>query len=674
MDDRKLKELLKNGKIEPPSNIAKDKAISFAMVEFRNAKAENKNFTKGTVNNLRLIDIIRSLWGVFVNFTGGKNMQNRSLLKPAAIMSVLAIGVSLIAINDQIFRQGKEEYPASSLPSQNGQFDQVLDTTVGNALMDVVGGSEIETFNHKIEVTSTDGSVSVSGVVAPSVIMDQDPQQQYYHDFGRDKFQDIKINPVKLVAEEPVSTFSIDVDTASYSYVRRMINNGALPQKDAIRLEELINYFDYDYKVPADKTHPFEPNVAIYQTPWNKGTKLVHIGIKGYDILPIQKPRSNLVFLIDASGSMNSPDKLPLVKNALKMMVDNLSPEDTIGIVVYAGNAGTVLEPTKIQEKSKIIAAIDRLKPGGSTAGGEGIEKAYSLAEANFDKNAVNRVILATDGDFNVGITDTQELKSFIERKRKTGIFLSILGFGEGNYNDELMQILAQNGNGNAAYVDNLNEARKVLVDEASSTLFAIAKDVKIQVEFNPEVVSEYRLVGYENRLLNREDFNNDKVDAGEIGSGHEVTAIYEVTPKGSEARLIDDLRYGKSSSVRTEEKKGSEYAFLKIRYKLPDSSASTLITRPITTEDEFSDNSKVSDDMRFASSVAAFGQLLRGDPYTGNFTYDDVVSLAESAKGSDKFGYRSEFVNLVRLAKSLNQKLIDSQKVNNSGLIYFKD
>jgi Ca-activated chloride channel family protein len=325
------------------------------------------------------------------------------------------------------------------------------------------------------------------------------------------------------------------------------------------------------------------------------------------------------------------------------MLVDTLSPDDTVAIVTYAGNAGTVLEPTKIKDKAKILSALDNLEAGGSTAGAEGIRQAYNLAEANFDKTGINRVILATDGDFNVGITDPEELKSFIERKRDTGVYLSVLGFGRGNYNDELMQTLAQNGNGNASYIDTLNEARKVLVDEASSTLFPIAKDVKIQVEFNPQTVSEYRLIGYENRLLNREDFNNDKVDAAEIGSGHTVTAIYEVTPKGKDG-LVDPLRYGTAQQGSG----NGEYAFVKVRYKLPGENTSKLITEPVTAANE-----KPSQEANFAAAVAGFGQLLRGGKYTRNFSYDDILAMAQASKGKDDYGYRSEFINLVREAKT---------------------
>jgi len=474
----------------------------------------------------------------------------------------------------------------------------------------------------------------------------------FYEDQGRDKFSDISSNPIKLVNEQPVSTFSIDVDTVSYSFMRASLNNNVLPQTDAVRIEELINYFPYDYAAPQAAAEPFRAHVSVMPTPWNVDTRLMHIGIKGYELPPTDKPHSNLVFLIDTSGSMNASNKLPLLRNSFKLLLSTLQPDDTIAIVTYAGSAGTVLQPTAVQDKAKILAALDRLRSRGSTAGAEGIRQAYRLAERNYGQGGVNRVILATDGDFNVGITDTEELKSYIERKRKTGVFLSVLGFGMGNYNDELMQTLAQNGNGNAAYIDSLSEARKVLVEEAGSTLFTIAKDVKIQVEFNPQAVSEYRLIGYETRLLQREDFNNDKVDAGDIGAGHTVTAIYEITPAGSPGRLIDDLRY-KDTTAAPAAGSVDEYAFLKLRYKLPDSDTSTLITTPVTRSLEVDTTASAPREARFAASVAAFGQLLRGGRYTGDYSYDDVINLAQGAKGQDRFAYRAEFINLVRLAQS---------------------
>jgi len=480
-----------------------------------------------------------------------------------------------------------------------------------------------------------------------------DTAVRQYREQGRDKFSDITPNPLKVVAKDPVSTFSIDVDTASYAFVRNALNNGVLPQKDAVRVEEMINYFDYGYQAPENRSEPFRANVSVMPTPWNTNTKLLRIGIKGFELPKTEAPKANLVFLIDTSGSMNAPDKLPLLLNSFKLLLSSLKPDDTVAIVTYAGSAGTVLEPTRVADRNKILSALERLNAGGSTAGAEGIRQAYQLAERQIDSAGVNRVILATDGDFNVGISDTGELKSFIERKRESGITLSVLGFGRGNYNDELMQALAQNGNGNAAYIDTLSEARKVLVEEAGSTLFTIAKDVKLQLEFNPATVSEYRLIGYETRLLNREDFNNDKVDAGDIGAGHTVTALYEITPVGAQGRLVDDLRYQSETAKPRSSGSAEEYAFMKIRYKLPDSDTSTLITAPVTRGSEAASVEQASRDDRFAASVAAFGQVLGGGRYTGSFSYDDVVALAQSAKGEDRFGYRAEFINLVRLAKS---------------------
>lgn len=480
-----------------------------------------------------------------------------------------------------------------------------------------------------------------------------------YQDVGRDKFEDFEVNTFKSVAVEPVSTFSSDVDTASYSFIRRQLNSGVLPQKDAVRIEEMVNYFNYDYPVPTTRAEPFKPTVTITDSPWAEGRKLMHIGIKGYQLEKAEL-RSNIVFLLDVSGSMNASDKLPLVKSSMKMLLSSLHPDDTVSIVTYAGSTGVVLEPTKASQHRKIMAAMNNLRAGGGTAGAAGIKLAYDMAEQNFDEHAVNRVILATDGDFNVGITNREELQDFVERKRDKGIFLSVLGFGQGNYNDHMMQTLAQNGNGVAAYIDNLNEARKVLVQEATSSLFPIAKDVKFQIEFNPTAVAEYRLIGYETRHLNREDFNNDKIDAGDMGAGHTVTAIYEFTPVGSEAVSVDALRYTTNIKKKAVAP-SSEYAFLKIRYKLPMESKSKLITRPITAQDNVDECPALtkcqlpvsSVDTNFATAVAAFGQILKGGQYTGDFSYDDVIALAQQGKGADTFGYRAEFINMVRLAKT---------------------
>lgn len=466
-----------------------------------------------------------------------------------------------------------------------------------------------------------------------------------------DEFTKFTESPVKVVKTDPVSTFSIDVDTAAYSYVRRSLTEGWVPEPDAVRIEELINYFNYNYPAPTDASTPFKPTVSVYPTPWNGKTQIVQIGIKGY-VPPVTEDKpSNLVFLIDTSGSMDEPDKLPLLKRAFALLVDQLGANDTISIVTYAGSAGVVLEPTKATEKAKILGALENLSAGGSTAGAEGIELAYRLAEQNKVSDGVNRVILATDGDFNVGIDDPEDLKTYIKSKRDGGVFLSVLGFGQGNLGDDTMQALAQNGNGNASYIDSFKEAQKVLVEDAGGTLETIAKDVKIQVEFNPAVVSEYRLIGYETRALNREDFNNDKVDAGEIGAGTTVTALYEVTPVGSGAELNDPLRY---SSEGTAESPGNgEIGFLKMRYKLPDEETSKLIEQAIGQDQAVSSLSAASEDSRFAVAVAAFGQKLKGSNY-GEMSWNDIRALAQGARGADENGYRAEFMQLIDMAKVL--------------------
>lgn len=463
-----------------------------------------------------------------------------------------------------------------------------------------------------------------------------------------DSFSSFDESPVKVVQNEPVSTFSIDVDTAAYSYVRQALNDGWMPEPDAVRIEEMINYFNYAYPAPDSLQTPFKTTLQVYPTPWNAKTQLLQIGIKGY-VPPLTEDKpSNLVFLLDTSGSMDEPDKLPLLKRAFALLVDQLSSNDTVSIVAYAGSAGVVLEPTKASDKAKILAALENLSAGGSTAGAEGIELAYRLAEEN-KVDGINRVILATDGDFNVGIEGPEDLKTFIKSKRDAGVSLSVLGFGQGNLGDDTMQALAQNGNGNVSYIDSFREAQKVLVQEMGGTLETIAKDVKIQVEFNPAVVAEYRLVGYETRALNREDFNNDKVDAGDIGAGHTVTAIYEITPVGSGAALNDPLRYG-SDTPATAVLPSDEIGFLKMRYKAPDGETSKLIETPITKSLAVESLAAASDDSRWAAAVAAFAQKLKGSSY-GEMTYAQIKALAQGARGADENGYRAEFMQLINSA-----------------------
>ncbi|RFB83770.1 hypothetical protein B5K11_33610 [Rhizobium leguminosarum bv. trifolii] len=496
--------------------------------------------------------------------------------------------------------------------------------------------------------------------VAPSPVPPADGRAQLQLDPGRERFANAAANPIKSVAADPVSTFSADVDSASYSFVRRSLTGGAMPDPQSVRVEEMINYFPYDWPGPETADQPFKATVTVMPTPWNHDTELMHVAIKGYDIAPATAPHANLVFLIDVSGSMDEPDKLPLLKSAFRLLVNRLKADDTVSIVTYAGNAGTVLEPTRVAEKSKILSAIDRLEAGGSTGGAEGIEAAYDLAKKAFVKDGVNRVMLATDGDFNVGPSSDEDLKRIIEEKRKDGIFLTVLGFGRGNLNDSLMQTLAQNGNGSAAYIDTLAEAQKTLVEEAGSTLFPIAKDVKFQVEFNPERVAEYRLIGYETRALKREDFNNDRVDAGDIGSGHSVTAIYEITPKGSPAVMNDDLRYGaadKAPAKAADSAHEGELAFVKMRYKRPGEDKSALITTPVGDGNAVATVDAAPEDVRFSVAVAAFGQKLSRTAALDAYSYQAIADLAAASRGTDAFGYRSDFLGLVRLADGLSQR-----------------
>jgi Ca-activated chloride channel family protein len=470
---------------------------------------------------------------------------------------------------------------------------------------------------------------------------------------NRENYAEIHDNPLRRAAEDPVSTFSIDVDTGAYANVRRMLRAGSLPVQDAVRAEELINYFDYDYGPPADAATPFSLTREISITPWNPDTYLLHIGIQGYRAPAEGLPPANLVFLVDVSGSMNSPDKLPLLKTSLRLLSSQLDAKDSVSIVVYAGASGLVLEPTPGDQRGKILAALEQLQAGGSTNGGAGIRLAYAMAEQAFIPGGINRVLLATDGDFNVGVSNLDMLLDLVEEKRKGGIALTTLGFGTGNYNDRMLERLADAGNGNHAYIDTVNEAQKVLVEELGSTMHTIAKDVKIQVEFNPAVVAEYRLIGYENRALAREDFNNDKVDAGEIGAGHSVTALYEIALVGGKGRHIDPLRYGAAPAAGPGT---GEIAFLRIRYKEPSADASRLLEWPILRSEVQADLARTSDDFRFAAAVAAFAQNLRGGKYTGAFGYPDVVALARGARGADASGYRGEFLTLVNLAGSLAQ------------------
>jgi Ca-activated chloride channel family protein len=489
--------------------------------------------------------------------------------------------------------------------------------------------------------------VGTAGIVAEDALY-------IYQAPSRERYGALHDNPVKLVAEAPVSTFSIDVDTGSYSNLRRMLNRGQFPPADAVRVEEMINYFPYDEALPKPGA-PFAVHTALAPSPWNADNILLRIVLKGEDLAKEQMPSVNLVFLADVSGSMNSPDKLPLLAASLKLLAQQLRPQDRISLVTYAGNTQVVLSATPGSDRNKIFAAIDQLSAGGSTAGASGIELAYREARSNFIPGGINRILLATDGDFNVGITDFGQLKKMIEERRKSGVFLSTLGFGAGNYNEHLMEQLADAGNGAYSYIDSLMEGHKVLVNEATSTLATIARDVKIQIEFNPAAIREYRLIGYENRLLNREDFNNDKVDAGDIGAGHTVTAIYELTPADRKG-TIDALRYAVQETLKPGGKlPENELAYVKLRYKKPNTEKSELIEQVISRQ-ALQPLSQASSEFRFAVAVAGFGQLLRDNAHTGVWQYEDARKLAASAIGKDPYGYRAEFVKLVALAQTLAQ------------------
>ena len=477
-----------------------------------------------------------------------------------------------------------------------------------------------------------------------------DVQETAPHVTNTERYQKQPDQPVKAVAQEPVSTFSIDVDTGSYANVRRFLSDGGLPPEDAVRIEEIVNYFPYSYPLPTG-THPFAIHTQTVDSPWQPEAKLIKIGIQAQDLAKKELPPANLVFLVDISGSMNSPEKLPLVKKTLRILTEQLRPQDKVTLITYADGEALVLPPTSGDNKDEILRAINKLQAGGSTAGESALKMAYEQAQKAYVKNGINRILLATDGDFNVGVSSTDALKSMVAEKRKSGISLTTLGFGTGNYNEDMMEQIADAGDGNYSYIDNEKEAKKVLQHQLTSTLTTVAQDVKIQVEFNPATVKEYRLVGYTNRTLRNEDFNNDKVDAGDIGSGHSVTAIYEIIPQGKQGWL-NESRYQKAPAASGGK---NEYAFVKVRYKLPGQSTSKLIEQavpavsiPLAQADE---------DTRLALAAASYAQALRGGEYNGKLDWDAIERMAKQAKGKDPFGLQEEFVELVKIAKSLSSK-----------------
>ena len=492
-------------------------------------------------------------------------------------------------------------------------------------------------------ITSSDTAATNMNVAAPEYKEDKP---------GGERYAEITENPFLKTSRAPLSTFSIDVDTASYANVRRFLNDGMRPPKDAVRIEELINYFEYDYPQPIGDV-PFSVNTEVATTPWNQKHKLVRIGLQGKKVSLDNVPPSNLVFLLDVSGSMNAPDKLPLLKEGLRILVNQLKPNDRVAIAVYAGSSGLVLPSTPVSQKGEILAALDNLKAGGSTGGEAGIRLAYTVALNNFIQGGNNRVILATDGDFNVGLSGDDELVRMIEEKRKSGVFLSLFGFGSGNLNDSMMEKLSNAGNGNYAYIDSREEAKKALGQQVAGTLYTIAKDVKIQVEFNPALVAGYRLIGYENRLLADKDFNDDKKDAGEIGAGHSVTALYEIIPAGQKVENpgVDELKYSKVEPTDT--RFSNELMTVKLRYKQPDGDTSQLLTMGVL--DKNAPIETASDNLKFAAAVAEFGLLLRDSRYKGTANFENVYGLANSSLGSDLKNYRGEFIDLVNRARNLN-------------------
>ena len=489
------------------------------------------------------------------------------------------------------------------------------------------------------------GSTRVRMAVMPSPISPESslPVQ------NTEQYGQISTNPVHAVAQQPVSTFSIDVDTGSYANSRRFLNNGRLPPVNAVRVEELINYFDYSYPLPQGRA-PFAVHTDTVDSPWQPHAKIIKIGIKAQDLALKELPPANLVFLVDVSGSMNASDKLPLVKQTLRLLTEQLRAQDKVTLITYASGEKLILPPTSGSQKQTILRAINGLQAGGATAGEQAIQLAYQEAEKARIKNGINRILLATDGDFNVGITDFDTLKGMVAEKRKAGISLTTLGFGTGNYNERLMEQLADAGDGNYSYIDNQNEAKKVLQRQLSSTLATVAQDVKIQVEFNPATVKEYRLVGYENRLLKQEDFNNDNVDAGDIGAGHSVTALYEIIPAGQPGWL-GESRYQPAPPAATG--KAGEYAHVNLRYKLPGKSNSILISQPVAAGSK--PLAQADADTRFAIAVAAYGQQLRGGQYNGKMSWNDIIRLARQADKPDPYGLRSEFIELAKIAQSLS-------------------
>jgi Ca-activated chloride channel homolog len=608
------------GTVTDKSNSEK---IPFAVIELYNSKSIIVTKTTSDINGYYCF----------------KRLDNGSYKITATY-----VGYSKAEIKNIVIADSKSTKVDITLSSSDVKLDEVQVITYGLPTQDrnnAAAGAKAES---EAKVKAKHGYYKKNAEKCMAVSYNQP-------DYNTEEYSKIDDNDFKESKNNPLSTFSIDVDKASYSNVRRFINQNQLPPADAVRVEEMINYFSYNYPQPKGKD-PFSITTEYTECPWNKAHNLIHIGLQGKNIEMDNLPTNNLTFLLDVSGSMNSPDKLPLLKAGLSLLIDQMRPQDRIAIVVYAGAAGVVLPSTSGKNKEKILEALENLQAGGSTAGGQGIELAYKTAKENYMEHGNNRVILATDGDFNVGVSSDGELVRMIEKKREEGIFLTVLGFGTGNYKDSKMEQLADKGNGNYAYIDNLLEAKKVLVKEMGGTMFTIAKDVKLQIEFNPAKVKAYRLVGYENRLLNNEDFNDDKKDAGELGSGHTVTAIYEIIPAGSNEVVasIDNLKYQQTTSTPTT--MSNEVMTVKFRYKEPKESTSQLITHIV--QDKKAEFENASENCQFSCAVAQFGMLLRDSKYKGNSNFKSIMTLAKQNKGKDDDGYRAEFIRLVEQSELL--------------------
>lgn len=632
------------------------------FIGFHNPAEENTKTIKGNVsrldNNLPLEKVKVSFKGYSAyKFTDSKGNFEIEVPQERSTLSFSKTGYlsqKVLSGDVDVINVSLESITSIVIDStRKGSLSELLSNEMGN---------DLKIKEEVLPFRMSDAGNAVRGKVAgvritrsgnPSLMNSSVVYDKYKAD-SNESYANIDESGFKSPWKNPHSTLSIDVDAAAYSNVRRFINSGQLPPKDAVKIEEMINYFTYDYHSPRGN-HPFGVEHEVSVAPWNRDHQLVHIGIQGERIEMDNLPPSNIVFLLDVSGSMGDANKLPLLKKSLKLLVNELRAEDRVAIVVYAGAAGEVLASTPGNEKRKIIKALDHLNAGGSTAGGAGIKLAYKIAQENFIEDGNNRIILATDGDFNVGASSDEQMEDLIEKKRESGVFLTVLGYGMGNYKDSKMEILADKGNGNHAYIDNILEAKKVLVNEFGGTLFTIAKDVKIQVEFNPATVQAYRLIGYENRRLNDEDFNNDKKDAGELGSGHSVTALYEVIPVGvnSSFKPLDDLKYRQKKKIELSGN-DSDLMTVKLRYKMPDEDKSILLDTVI--KNESIDFGRTSNNFRWSAAVAGFGMLLRDSDYKNDLDYKAVISLAKGSKGKDEEGYRAELIKLIQMAELLGE------------------